>query len=44
MFLAKHNYNKLHYLISFFDFLFLPISSQKLFAKLIQIVKTKFEL
>lgn len=43
MFLIKYNHNRLYHLISFFDLLSPPLSFQKSFVKMIEIVETKFE-
>lgn len=44
IFLAKYTYNSLYHLATFFNLLPPPISSQKLSAKVIEVVDTKYEL
>lgn len=44
MFLTKYNHNRLHHLASLSDFLSLLVLSQKLSAKVIEVMETKFKL
>lgn len=43
MFLIKYDHNRLYHLISFFDLSSPPLSFQKSFVKMIEMVETKFE-